>query len=140
MTNLLRFTFAALLLVTGLAKLVDFQGFVAVVATYRFFPEALLVAASAAVAAAELVLGCWLLWGHRLTQAALATILIHLGYFGWLLLALGRGLAIPNCGCFGVFWPRPLTPWTLLEDGILLLLALFLYLTARRSRNRPLIA
>lgn len=38
-------------------------------------------------------------------------------------LALHRGLQIANCGCFGVYWARPLTAVTLVEDALLLALA-----------------
>ena len=50
--------------------------------------------------------------------------------------ALACGLDLPNCGCFGVFWPQRLTPWMLLEDGVLLALSLLLYLGAR-GRGSP---
>ncbi len=129
--SILRFAFAALLLVAGVAKLLDFPGFVAVVATYRTLPDFLLVPAALALTLVELVLGVWLLWGSRLPEAAIATVLLHLGYLGWLVLALARGLDLPNCGCFGVFFPQRLTPWMLLEDGVLLALSLLLYLGAR---------
>jgi hypothetical protein len=132
----LRLAFAALLLVTGVAKLVDLPGFVAVVGTYRALPEALLAPAAALLTAAELALGAWLLSGRRLAEAALATALLHLGYFAWLAVAHARGLDIPNCGCFGVFWARPLTAWTFVEDGTLLALALALLALARR-RTAP---
>ena len=138
--TLLRFAFAALLLVAGVAKLLDFPGFVAVVATYRTLPDFLLAPAALALTLAELALGVWLLWGSRLPEAAIATMLLHLGYLGWLVLALARGLDLPNCGCFGVFFPQRLTPWMLLEDGVLLALSLALYLGARgvtRRRGSP---
>jgi hypothetical protein len=124
----------ALLLATGTAKLVDLPGFAQVVASYRLLPEILLLAAATALTAAELALGVWLLTGRRLVQAALATVLLHLGYLAWLGVALGRDLEIANCGCFGVYLPRPLTGWTLVEDGALLALSVLLYLAARRRQ------
>jgi hypothetical protein len=132
----LRFAFALLLIVAGVAKLLDFAGFVAVVATYRSLPEALFYPAAVVLTVAELAIGAWLLVGYRLVEAALATALLHLGYLTWLALALARGLELSNCGCFGVFWPRLLTPWMLLEDGVLLALSLLLYLGAR-GRGSP---
>jgi uncharacterized membrane protein YphA (DoxX/SURF4 family) len=136
----LRFAFGLLLLVAGLAKLLDFPGFVAVVDTYRVLPMALLTPAAIVLTIAELALGVWLLAGYRLFEAALATIVLHLGYFVWLVIAFARDLDLPNCGCFGVFWPQRLSPWMLLEDGILLALALALYLGVRgvaRRRGSP---
>ena len=34
--------------------------------------------------------------------------------------ALGRGLGLENCGCFGVFLARPLEWYTPLEDAVLI--------------------
>ena len=118
----LRLTFAALLLATGLAKLLDLPGFAAVVVTYRALPDALVTPAAA------------LLTGRRMPEAALATVALHLGYLAWLAVALARGLNIPNCGCFGVYLPRPLTAGSLAEDGVITALALALYLAARPRR------
>jgi hypothetical protein len=129
----LRYAFAALLLATGVAKLVDLAGFAGVVGAYRLVPETLLFPAALLLAAVEVALGAWLLARWRPVTAALAAALLHLGYLAWLALALARGLAIPNCGCFGVFWPRPLTRLTLVEDGVLLVLALVLLLAVRRG-------
>jgi hypothetical protein len=131
----LRYAFAALLLATGVAKLVDLAGFAGVVGAYRLVPETLLFPAALLLAAVEVALGAWLLARWRPVTAALAAALLHLGYLAWLALALARGLAIPNCGCFGVFWPRPLTRLTLVEDGALLVLALVLLLAVRRGRT-----
>ena len=130
----LRLTFAALLLATGLAKLLDLPGFAAVVVTYRALPDALVTPAAALLTAVEIALGALLLTGRRLPEAALATVALHLGYLAWLAVALARGLNIPNCGCFGVYLPRPLTAGSLAEDGVITALALALYLAARPRR------
>ena len=101
--------------------------------TYQVFPETLLLPAALALSLVELALGFVFLWGIRLVAAALLTVLLHAGYVVWLGLAYLRGLHIVNCGCFGVFWARPLTPWMFLEDGALLAAAAILYLGARRA-------
>ena len=132
----LRVAFAALLLVSGAAKLLDFPGFASVVGTYEVLPGVLLAPAALALTAVELAIGVWLLWGRRLADAALAAVALHLLYLGWLAVALARGLELPNCGCFGVFWARPLTPWMLLEDGLLLAASLALWLGARSISRR----
>lgn len=124
----LRFAFAALLLVTAIGKLLDNRGFAAVVGTYQVFPEPLLLPLSLAFSLAELALGLWLLWGVRLTAAAFGAVLFHLGYLTWLGLAYARGLDIQNCGCFGIFLARPLTPSMFIEDGLLLAAALVFWL------------
>src|SRR5690349_17115022 len=111
-----RLLLAAVLFATAIGKLLDVGGFTAVVATYRALPEPLLLPAALALTLGELALGLWLLSGIRLATAALAAVLLHVAYLVWSMAALTRGLDIPNCGCFGVFWARPLTWVTLVED------------------------
>lgn len=133
---ILRFAFAALLLASAIGKLLDNRGFAAVIATYRLVPEPLLLPLGLALALAELALGLWLLRGMRLAGAALLTVLFHLGYLAWLALAWLRGLDIPNCGCFGIYLARPLTAWTFVEDGVLLVAALAFWRGAVRAGER----
>ena len=55
----------------------------------------------------------------RLAAAGLL-VALHVFYLFGLTTALARGLALPNCGCFGVYWPRPLSAWSVVEDMVLL--------------------
>lgn len=126
-----------LLLVMALAKLLDNRGFADIIATYALVPEPVLLPAALLVGLVELFLGLWLLGGWRTAEAALAALALHLGYFAFLAVALGRGLTVPNCGCFGVFWGRPLTLVSLAEDLLLAGVATLLWRGARRLRRRP---
>lgn len=126
-TTALRWAFVVLLLASAIGKLLDMTGFITVVETYRSFPQAALPIAAWALALAELALALWLAVGKALRRGTAAPVALHLLYLVWLAIALGRGLELPNCGCFGVYFARPLTAWTLLEDGILLALALALW-------------
>lgn len=130
---LLRALIALVLLATGIAKLLDMPGFQAVVATYEAVPVALLAPAAWAVALGELGLATWLASGRALPRAALASAALHGLYLGWAATALVRGLTIANCGCFGVFWARPLSVVTLLEDAALIALSLLLARMAVRA-------
>jgi hypothetical protein len=120
----LRWLFALLLAVTGVAKLMDMPGFYAIVAGYQSLPDALVPLASWGLALGELALTGWLALGKRLSAAAICVIVLHIMYLGWLCVALLRGLRLENCGCFGVYWGRPLTWYSPLEDLALLLLAI----------------
>lgn len=133
--TVIRFVLAAVLLVTGVGKLLDLRGFGEIIANYRALPDALVLPAGTALTLAELGLAAWLLSGRWLSAAGLLAAAMHLGYFGWSAIALARGLNISNCGCFGVFLARPLTPLTLLEDGLLFLVAASLFLGARRTEH-----
>jgi uncharacterized membrane protein YphA (DoxX/SURF4 family) len=120
----LRVLFAVLLLVTGAAKLLDMAGFYQIVRSYQSLPDLAVPTASWVLALGEVVMAAWLLARFRPRLAALTVVLLHLMYLGWLLMALLRGLEISNCGCFGVFWARPLSWYSPLEDLALVGLAI----------------
>lgn len=128
----LRFFFALLMLAAAAGKLADMAGFFGIVAAYRALPVWLVPIAAWAMALTELALGAWLLTARAPGAAALTLIGIHLVYLLWLVAALLRGIPIDNCGCFGVYLGRPLTPYTLLEDLALLGLAAGWWLRIRR--------
>lgn len=104
-------------------------GFYAIVRTYQALPEALIPLAAWSLTLAELGLALWLLSGRAARQAALATCAMHIFYFVWLSITLLRGLRLENCGCFGVYWARPLTWFSLVEDLLLFALAVLLWRT-----------
>jgi len=131
--RVLRFVLAAVLLVTAIGKLLDNRGFAEAVATYHVLPHWALLPSALALSLTELGLGIWLVWGVRISLAALLATALHVVYFGWSSVALLRGLNIPNCGCFGVFWVHPLSLVTIAEDAGLALLAYVLFRGARRT-------
>lgn len=133
----LRGLFVALLLTTGIAKLLDMPGFMDVVRSYQVLPELLVAPSAWALALTELGLAVWLALGWRLPLAALAVIALHAVFFVWITLTLIRGLELDNCGCFGVYFARPLRWYTPLEDLALILLALGLYAAVLRTASRP---
>jgi len=124
---ILRYGLAGLLALTGLAKLLDVPGFVQVLSTYQALPPWALRPVAVACVLVELRLAEWLASGKRLPQAALASLVRHSAFACWSTLALMRGIAVPNCGCFGVFWPRPLSWLTVSEDLVLVLCSWALY-------------
>lgn len=132
----LRWLFMLLMLATGIGKLLDMPGFVGVVATYRLLPEPLLAPSAWALVLTELVLAAWLLWGKRLQLAALLLIGMHLMFMVWQLVTLLRGISLDNCGCFGVFWARPLTWFTPLEDLLLIALAVWFWRATNTASAR----
>lgn len=119
-----RWLLAALFLATGLGKALDVAGFAAVLGPYRLLPTPLLLPAAAAVTLAELAIVAGLAWRPALRPAAIAALAMALLNAAALTVTLARGIALENCGCFGVFLARPLRPWTPLEDLVLAALAL----------------
>jgi hypothetical protein len=126
----IRYFFIALLLASAIGKMLDMQGFYRVILSYQLLPSAFVMPSAWLLVASEWGLCIWLMSRLRLQKAATALIALHAAYFAWLLIALLRGLDIPNCGCFGVYFARPLTWFTLIEDVILIVLATMLWRSA----------
>jgi uncharacterized membrane protein YphA (DoxX/SURF4 family) len=137
LATVIRWFFVLLMAASAIGKLADMPGFFAIVASYRLLPAAVIPVSAWALALFELSVAAWLIAGRRMREAALALAALHIVYLAWLLIALARGLSIANCGCFGVYWPRPLTWLTPLEDVFLLTLAVLLW---RGVRSIPPIA
>lgn len=114
-----RWLLALAFLATGLGKALDVAGFAAVLGAYRLLPAGLLLPAAVAITAAELAIAAGLAWRPALRPAAWAGLALALSNAAVLALTLARGIALENCGCFGVFLARPLRPWTPLEDLVL---------------------
>jgi uncharacterized membrane protein YphA (DoxX/SURF4 family) len=133
----LRVLFAVLLTVTGVAKLLDMTGFYEVVRSYQSLPDLVIPPAAWILSLGEIVLAAWLLAHYRPRWAATTVVLLHLMYLVWLLAALLRGLELANCGCFGVFWARPLTWYSPLEDLALVGLAILYWRLLPQEERAP---
>lgn len=114
--NIPRALFVALLLAAGVGKLLDMPGFYGIVESYRILPLALVPISAWLLVLSELALAAWLLWGRWLHRASLALIALHAMYLLWIVIALARGIELANCGCFGVYFARPLRWYTPFED------------------------
>jgi hypothetical protein len=128
----LRFSIGLVLLTTASGKLLDVRGFARILGTYQLFPEPALLPLAFAVALAELGLAIGLFWGRRLVAAAGAALSLHAVYAIWAATTMLRGLRPPNCGCFGVFFPRPLGWRTVAEDLVMAGLSGWLLALAKR--------
>src|SRR5262249_48692519 len=123
----LRYGLAGLLALTGIAKLLDMPGFVQVLSTYQALPPWALRPVAIACVLVELRLAEWLASGKRLPRAALASRVLHSAFACGSVFSLLRGMAVPHCGCFGVFWSRPLSWLTVSEDLVFVLCSWALY-------------
>jgi len=113
-----------LLVATGVGKSLDMPGFALVVADYDLLPSSLVPVAAYTLPFFELATGACLLTRAQLRTAAWSAIGLHLLLLTAVIITLGRGLQIANCGCFGVFLARPLTVQTGIEDAAMLALSL----------------
>jgi hypothetical protein len=128
----LRFAIGGILLATAVGKLLDIPGFARVLGTYDTVLPGALIPIAVAVPVAELALAFWLFSGRNLGASALVSAAMHTGYALWSVVAVLRGLKLPNCGCFGVFLVRPLGWSTVVEDLVLVGASLGLWVLVRR--------
>ena len=132
----LRFSIAAVLLLTGVAKLLDVFAFARIIGTYGVFTESVLLPRAVLVPVAEIALSAWLASGRRLFAAALAALAMHIVYAGWAASAVVRGLRLSNCGCFGAYFPRRLGWSTVAEDAVMAGLCALLAALSRSASLR----
>ncbi len=134
LTGVPRLFIGAVLIASALGKSLNLSGFVEVLATYHAFPEWALWPFALLITGLEWSLGTWILWGRRLRQSALAALWLNLCYALWMTVTLVRGLELANCGCFGVYFPRPLRWYSPIED---LVMAGMCYALWRHAKKFP---
>lgn len=132
----IQYFISLILLMTAIGKLLDVPGFAHVIESFQIFTSWITSPIGLAMSLTELGLAIWLFSGKRLELAALASAALHSTFIAWLLIAMARGLEISNCGCFGVFWARPLGWVTIFEDVFMVAISLTLYFLVRKP-NRP---
>ena len=79
------------------------------------------------------MLGVWILSGWRPATGALIALSLNSVYALGLIITLARGLDLPNCGCYGIFFPQPLRWYSPLEDLVLIGICYAVYVSAKRS-------
>ena len=130
----LRYFIASVLLLTGIGKLLDVPGFIKVIDTYKIIPIFLQPAIAVSMVLVELKIAENLFRNINLKITVLVATVLHICFTLLATLTLLRGIEVPNCGCFGVFWARPLTIITVAEDVFMVgLCALLLKLLKRKE-------
>ena len=124
--HLARHLLGLILLATGLGKALDIPGFVQVLANYQLLPAWGNIGMAYALPFIELTTGLGLLTSYFLRPSAYSAVALHILLLTAAAVTMWRGISLDNCGCFGVFFARPLGVQTLIEDGVLLLLSLYI--------------
>jgi len=123
------------LLLAAIGKLLDNRHFAEILAQWRLFPPWSLLTLGVAMSLSELLLALWLFSGWRLADAALLAVLFHFAYAIATVITVLRGIRLPDCGCFGIFFPHPLDWMMVFQDAALAALCVGLYLLARSKRT-----
>ena len=130
------YSIASILLFSGLGKLLDVPGFVQVLTTYQAIPAWGLHMVAITLVLVELRIAEWLFRDKTLVIGAFGSLVLHAVFTLWTVVTLLRGVPVPNCGCFGVFFARPLTGWTVVEDLVLVIASLYLFITMGYRETR----
>jgi hypothetical protein len=130
-----RIIIGAVCLASALGKSLDLRGFVEVLATYQLFPDHMLWPIAFGITGLEWVLGVWLLAGWRIQAGALLALILYGVYAAGLAVTLFRGIDLPNCGCYGVFFPQPLRWYSPLEDMVLVGMCYALWCSEKPTRT-----
>lgn len=125
----LRLVLGLTLLATSVGKALDIPGFRDVMRTYDLFPDWSLWPIAVAMPVIEAFIAVTMLSGWRLRTGIGVSLLLHASFASLLALELLRGLHLKNCGCFGVFWARPLTWVSPVEDLVMLAITAAVLLT-----------
>lgn len=133
LASVFRWFVGLVLISTGTGKALDMPGFVHVLAAYDLLPPWVNLALAYTLPFFELATGICLVARIRLVMAAWAAAALHVMLLGAVLITLWRGIAIANCGCFGVFFARPVDAQTVVEDAVMLALSIFVLWQARKQ-------
>ncbi|MBU1041129.1 MAG: DoxX family membrane protein [Proteobacteria bacterium] len=121
---LLRLALAGILLAASAGKIMDPQGFSAVVRDYQILPSALIAPTAVILPWLELVLGILLLAGRMRLGTLLLVNALLLTFLGALIANYFRGIDVA-CGCFSTTREAssPML-WYIVRDGAFVALAL----------------
>lgn len=120
-----------LLIATGIAKILDIPGFAKVLAHYQIFHGMFMYNLVAyTLPFIEIIIGLSLLLAWQTKWGALAAIVLHLGFIVILTVTIFRGIHLDNCGCFGVYFARPLSWKSVIEDVVMLGLSVAAWILA----------
>ena len=131
----LRFFIASVLLLTGIGKLLDVPGFIKVIDTYKIIPAYLQPVLAISMVLVELKISENLFRNINIKITALVVTALHICFTLLASLTLLRGIEVPNCGCFGIFWARPLTFITVAEDIFMVGVCVLLYKLLQRNEG-----
>ena len=131
----LRFFIASVLLLTGIGKLLDVPGFIKVIDTYKIIPAFLQPVVAISMVLVELKISENLFRNINIKITALVVTALHICFTLLASLTLLRGIEVPNCGCFGVFWARPLTFITVAEDVFMVGISVLLFKLLQRNKG-----
>lgn len=137
----IRYLLGILLLLSGIGKLIDgseARYLVELLATEYYWLIEYAQPVVIATSLFELVLAVFLLWGNYLKTAFIASLAMLAAFTSVLGYFYLQGMSVENCGCFGAFGFGSSLEFTLVRNGILMILVFTaLFLDYRRVVIQP---
>lgn len=130
MNIVFRLILGSILAAAAVGKLLDMQGFRNVLKEYKLFPHWSLWILTLLMPLIEASIAMSMVSGYELQKGIYASLILHGMFTIILFIELLRGIKLKNCGCFGVFFARPLRWFTPLEDIGMILLTLAVLFTS----------
>ncbi|MGP3951405.1 MauE/DoxX family redox-associated membrane protein [Streptomyces sp. 7N604] len=131
----LRTALGAVFTAMAVGQLASFEEMPSILAAYGLVAGGAATALAVVLIIGELICGTWFLTRPR--SGAIAPVWVYTAVsLIWSTLAVqayARGLAVENCGCFGVYLPQSLSWIVLAQDALVLLYAAVLLHGARRG-------
>lgn len=137
LTTAIRICMGAMLLSSGVMKILSPSSFGLLVARYEVLPELLVPYAAVAVPALEALLGLLLIVGLRARAAAFVSMLLMAAFIAVIAVNVARGRSF-ECGCFGferlgIGLAETVSPWLIVRDALFLACFALLF----RARRHP---
>lgn len=126
--QIIRFAFGALFLFSSILKLRDMKGFYVIFLQYGILKGKIAKMGAYLLAFGELVIGIGLISGFIMELFSGLLLLFLIMSTGSISYVLYNKKKLANCGCYGTAIKVPVNKKKLLENIILLLLALYLFL------------
>lgn len=136
---MLRIILGAVYTAMALGQLASFGRMPSILAAYGLVDGAAAIALAVVLIVGELVCGVWFLARPR-SKVLLPVWVFTAVSVMWTFLAVqayARGLAVTNCGCFGIYLSQRLSWFVLAQDALTLLYAGLLLRGARRAPGAP---
>ena len=132
---LCRLFLTGIFLYTGIIKIQNMLQFAVTLNGYQLIPEQFIIPIATYFPWVEILLGVGILIGWKIRYFAAGAAILLLFFSTLLAITYFRGIEA-NCGCFS--FDDPISPLTILRDGIIVLPAIYLLLEDRfRIRLNP---
>lgn len=135
----IRILLGVLFLLSGIGKLIDGSDaryLVELLATEFYWLIEYAQPIVIAISLAELALAALLLWGRYLKTTFIASFVMLAGFSSVLGYFYLQGMSVENCGCFGAFGFGSSLEFTLVRNGILMVLVVAALAMGRTLRTR----